>query len=63
VAVFENYLESDGQIQSMKKLITCLLAVLGMTSACGQKNYEDVDVTGFAELIADSSVVILDVRT
>ena len=63
MAVFENYLESDGQIQSMKKLITCLLAVLGMTSACGQKNYEDVDVTGFAELIADSSVVILDVRT
>ena len=47
----------------MKKILTCLLAVLGFTSACGQKNYEDVDVKGFAELIADSSVVVLDVRT
>ena len=47
----------------MKKILTCLLAVLGLTSACGQKNYEDVDVKGFAELIADSSVVVLDVRT
>ena len=47
----------------MKKIITCLLAVLGMTTACGQKNYEDVDVAGFAELITDSTVIVLDVRT
>jgi rhodanese-related sulfurtransferase len=47
----------------MKKIITCLLAVLGMTTACGQKNYEDVDVAKFAELIADSTVTVLDVRT
>ena len=47
----------------MKKIITCLLALLGMTTACGQKNYEDVDVAGFAELIADSTVIVLDVRT
>ena len=47
----------------MKKIITCLLAVLGMTTACGQKNYEDVDVAGFAELIADSTVIVLDGRT
>ena len=72
----------------MKKIITCLLAVLGLTSACGQGNYENrrtkqeqngvyssfalqggerqfvnVDVDGFATLIADSSVVVLDVRT
>ena len=47
----------------MKKIITCLLAVLGLTSACGQQNYENKDVQGFAELIADSSVVVLDVRT
>ena len=47
----------------MKKIITCLLAVLGMTTACGQKNYEDVDVAGFAALIADSTVIVLDVRT
>ena len=46
-----------------KKIITCLLAVLGLTSACGQQNFENVDVQGFAKLIADSSVVILDVRT
>ena len=47
----------------MKKIITCLLAVLGITTACGQKDYEDVDVAGFAELIADSTVIVLDVRT
>ena len=37
--------------------------MLGLTSACGQKNYEDVDVKQFAEIIADTSVVVLDVRT
>ena len=47
----------------MKKIITCLLAALGLTTACGQSNYENTHVDGFAELIADSSVVILDVRT
>ena len=47
----------------MKKIITCLLVVLGLTSACGQGNFENTDVQGFAELIADPSVVILDVRT
>ena len=47
----------------MKKLLTCLLAVLGLNSACGQINYENVDVNGFATLIADTNVVVLDVRT
>ena len=47
----------------MKKLLTCLLAVLGLNTACGQQNFENVDVAGFAELVADSSVVVLDVRT
>ena len=47
----------------MKKIITCLLTILGLTSACGQGKYENTDAHGFAELIADSSVVILDVRT
>ena len=47
----------------MRKIITCLLAALGLTSACGQSNYENVDVDGFATLVADSSVVVLDVRT
>lgn len=43
--------------------MTCLLATLGLTTACGQGNYENVDVNGFAELMADSNVVVLDVRT
>lgn len=47
----------------MKKIITCLLATLGLTAACGQANYEDADVRGFSELIEDSGVVLLDVRT
>lgn len=47
----------------MKNVITCLLAMFGLTSACSQKNYEDAGVKEFAELIADSNVVILDVRT
>ena len=47
----------------MKKLLTCLLATLGLTTACGQQNFENADVQGFAELIADTNVVVLDVRT
>ena len=47
----------------MKKILTCLLATLGLTTACGQGNFENVDVNGFAELMADSNVVVLDVRT
>ena len=47
----------------MKKMLTCLLALMGLTSACGQKDFEDADVNGFAELIANQDVVIFDVRT
>ena len=47
----------------MKKFLTCMMAVLGLNSACGQSNYENVDVNGFATLIADTNVVVLDVRT
>ena len=47
----------------MKKILTCLLAVLGLNSACGQENFGNADVTGFAELAADTNVVVLDVRT
>ena len=47
----------------MKKIVTCLLATLGLTSACGQTNYENTDVKGFAELMNDPNVVVLDVRT
>lgn len=47
----------------MKKILTCLLATLGLTTACGQANYENVDVKGFAELMNNPNVVVLDVRT
>lgn len=49
--------------KNMKKIITYLLAMLGLTSACGQQNFENVDVKGFSELIENPSVVLLDVRT
>lgn len=68
----------------MKKILTLLLATLGLNTACSQ-NFENgrsseshqvhlngrvvtdedvvnIDVKEFAELIADSNVVILDVR-
>ena len=48
---------------NMKKFLTCLLATLGLTTACGQDNFENTDVQGFSELVADSNVVVLDVRT
>ena len=47
----------------MKKIITYLLATLGLTSACGQQNYDNADVKGFSELIEDSGVAVLDVRS
>jgi len=47
----------------MKKFICCLLATLGLTTACGEQAYEDMGVEAFAQLVADSSVVVLDVRT
>jgi L-ascorbate metabolism protein UlaG (beta-lactamase superfamily)/rhodanese-related sulfurtransferase len=47
----------------MKNILTCLLATLGLTSACGQANYEDAEVNGFSELTEEPGVVLLDVRT
>ena len=47
----------------MKKILTYLLTILGLTSACSQQKYENTDVQGFTELIASSNVVVLDVRT
>ena len=46
----------------MKKILTLLLAALGLTTACGQDNFENIDVQGFSELVADTNVVVLDVR-
>lgn len=50
-------------ITDMKKIFTCLLAALGLNTACGQQDFENKDVNGFSELIADTNVVVLDVRT
>jgi len=47
----------------MKKILACLLAVFGLTTACGQQNFEDADVNGFAALKDSANVVLLDVRT
>lgn len=47
----------------MKRVITCVLAMMGLTTACGHQNYENADVRGFAELIANPDVILLDVRT
>lgn len=47
----------------MNRLLTCLLAVLGLNTACGQQNFENADVQGFADLVSDTNVVVLDVRT
>ena len=45
----------------MKKILTLLLATLGLNTACSQ-NFENMKVKEFAELIAAPDVVILDVR-
>ena len=37
--------------------------MVGLTTACGQQNYEDTDVKGFAGLMNDPNVVVLDVRS
>ena len=49
--------------KGMNRILTCLLAVLGLNTACGQQNFENTDVQGFAELVKDTNVVVLDVRT
>ncbi len=40
----------------MKKIVTCILTILGLTSAYGQKNYEDADVKSFYELMQRPNV-------
>ena len=47
----------------MKKIFACFMAILGLNAACAQASYENTDVKGFAELMNDSNVVVLDVRT
>ena len=57
------YLYRLKPISPMKKLITNLLALLGLATACGQQGYENMDVNAFAERIKSPDVVLLDVRT
>lgn len=48
----------------MKKLTTFLLTLLGLAPACsGQQQYENADVEAFAQLVSNSGVQLLDVRT
>ena len=47
----------------MKKIITNLLALLGLATACGHQSYENAEVNAFAERIKSPDVVLLDVRT
>ena len=47
----------------MKKIISCLLALLGLNTACGQQPYTDMNVDEFDKLIAQPDVQLLDVRT
>ena len=44
----------------MKNILALLLAAFGLNTACSQ-NFENMEVKEFAELIADSNVVVLDV--
>ena len=46
----------------MKKIISCLLALLGLNTACGQQPYTDMSVDEFDNLIAQPDVQLLDVR-
>ena len=49
----------------MKKIITFVLTLLGMgaSTACSQQAFENKDVEGFAKLVANSHVQLVDVRT
>ncbi len=37
--------------------------MIGLTSACGQQNFENADVEAFEKLANEPNVVLLDVRT
>ena len=46
----------------MKKMMTCLLAMLGLT-ACGQESFTNVGVEEFERLMNEPNVTVLDVRS
>lgn len=47
----------------MTKIITSLLALLGLASACSQQGFENKDVKSFAAQLSDPEITLLDVRT
>ena len=49
----------------MNRIIAFVLTLLGMgaSTACSQQAFENADVEGFAKLISNSNVQLLDVRT
>ncbi|MBR5084815.1 MAG: rhodanese-like domain-containing protein [Prevotella sp.] len=49
----------------MKKFFSFIMVLLGIHAgtACGQQHFDNVDVKGFAELIQNPDVQLLDVRT
>ncbi len=46
----------------MKKMMTCLLAMLGLT-AYGQEHFKNADVEEFERLMNEPNVTVLDVRS
>ncbi len=47
----------------MKRVFIFLIAAIGLTTACCQQKFENTDPEGFASLIADTKIIVLDVRT
>ncbi len=49
----------------MNKTLAFILAMLGLNvgTACSQQDYENMDVSQFAELITNENVQLVDVRT
>ena len=47
----------------MKQLLICLTAIFGIAIACCQQKFENTDPEGFASLLADTTTIVLDVRT
>lgn len=48
---------------TMKKIIACLLAIMGLIVSCERQKYESVDVAEFEERIKGPDVILLDVRS
>ena len=43
----------------MKKIVTCFLVSLGLTTACGQAKHENLNANGFAELAGNPDLALL----